>query len=90
MQLETSEELFWHRVTSDALLLDAFWYNESGALRHDMSGRILVEEMRANGMKINEVDIELFKARVEPVYTEYYEKYGDLFEQLCETIRSIQ
>ena len=49
-----------------------------------------LEEMRANGMKINEVDIELFKARVEPVYTEYYEKYGDLFEQLCETIRSIQ
>lgn len=49
-----------------------------------------VEALKAAGMTFNEVDREAFAARVEPLYTEYYTKYGEAFERLCREIRSMR
>jgi len=48
-----------------------------------------LEIMRENGMKINDVDLAPFQARVDPIYREYYAKFGDEFRELCETIRNM-
>jgi len=45
-------------------------------------------DMRRGGMKINEVQNELFRRRVEPIYQQYYRRYGPQFRQLCEEILS--
>lgn len=47
-----------------------------------------LQDMRDGGMQINEVDVEAFRRRVEPIYREYYRRYGDEFKQLCEEILS--
>jgi len=42
------------------------------------------------GMTFHPVDREVFAARVEPLYEEYYEKYGEEFERLCREIRAME
>jgi tripartite ATP-independent transporter DctP family solute receptor len=48
----------------------------------------MIAAMKSNGMQLNEVDLDPFRQRVAPVYSEYYARYGDEFEALCEHIRS--
>ncbi len=45
-----------------------------------------LETMRQAGMLLNDVDVELFRRRVQPIYDQYYQRYGDEFKQLCEEI----
>ena len=49
-----------------------------------------VEALKTAGMTFSEVDREAFAARVEPLYEEYYRKYGEAFEGLCREIRSMR
>ncbi len=52
--------------------------------------QLALDQMAQHGMKFNDVDRELFRARVQPVYEKYYRKYGDEFRTLCEQIRSME
>jgi len=47
-----------------------------------------LDQMLAGGMKLNAVDAEPFRARVEPIYAEYERRYGDEFARLVELIRN--
>lgn len=47
-----------------------------------------LEIMVENGMKINEVDFDAFKATADPIYEEYYRKHGEEFKALSEAIRN--
>lgn len=46
-----------------------------------------VEQLKSEGMQVNTVDHEAFVQAVEPVYPEYYKKFG---EELVESIRNTQ
>jgi tripartite ATP-independent transporter DctP family solute receptor len=50
----------------------------------------MLQTMLDNGMKINEVDLDIWRETVQPIYPKYYEKYGDEFQALCEKIKSIE
>lgn len=47
-----------------------------------------IAALEGAGMTFNEVDREAFAARVQPLYEEYYSKYGEVFEQLCREVRA--
>jgi TRAP-type transport system periplasmic protein len=47
-----------------------------------------LDQMVAGGMKLNEVDIEPFRARVTPIYEEYERRYGQEFTTLVDMIRN--
>jgi tripartite ATP-independent transporter DctP family solute receptor len=46
-----------------------------------------VEKLKQAGMVFNEVDHQLFAARVKNLYKEYYDKNSSEFKDLCEKIR---
>jgi tripartite ATP-independent transporter DctP family solute receptor len=48
-----------------------------------------LDDMIEHGMQINEVDRAPFEARVQPIYREYYARYGEEFRRVCELIRSM-
>ena len=49
-----------------------------------------VDALKEQGMLFNDVDIALFASRIEPVYKEAYEKYGEEFEQICKDIKEVE
>jgi len=49
-----------------------------------------VDKLKESGMIFNEVNIEDFSSRVEPVYQESYKKYGAEFEEICKAIREVK
>ncbi len=49
-----------------------------------------IEALESAGMTFNEVDRDAFAARVESLYEEYYDKYGEEFERLCREIRAMR
>jgi tripartite ATP-independent transporter DctP family solute receptor len=49
-----------------------------------------VEELKARGMKFNEVNIADFASKVGPVYDEVYAKYGNEFEEICKAIKDLK
>ena len=48
-------------------------------------GAAAIEELRAKGMEINEVDVEAFRARMGPVYEDFKAKHG---AELLETVQN--
>ena len=49
-----------------------------------------IKRMAEAGMIINEVDLDAFRLRVQPIYEEYYQRYGDRFRQLVALIQEQQ
>lgn len=47
-----------------------------------------IEELEKEGMKFNEVDNSLFAEKVQPLYEEYYELYGEDFEKIVKEIQA--
>jgi TRAP-type transport system periplasmic protein len=45
-----------------------------------------IEQLKRAGMKFNEVDLSLFRVRVNGVYEKYYARYGPEFEAICRQI----
>jgi TRAP-type transport system periplasmic protein len=45
-----------------------------------------IEQLKAAGMRFNEVDVSLFRARVNGVYEKYYARHGPEFEAICRQI----
>jgi tripartite ATP-independent transporter DctP family solute receptor len=49
-----------------------------------------LQQMKENGMYINEVDPDAFRDRVQPLYEEYFRRYGAEFRALCEQIEALR
>lgn len=49
-----------------------------------------LNQMNQAGMKINEVDLEPFRKNVQPLYEEYYVRYGKNFKDLVDVIQRQQ
>lgn len=45
-------------------------------------------DMIKGGMKLNEVDVDAFRRNVQPIYQQYYQRYGEQFQAICEEILS--
>lgn len=50
----------------------------------------LVDTLKQKGMKVNEVDIPAFVAKVQPLYKTYEQKYGSKATQLINDIQSVE
>lgn len=47
-----------------------------------------IEELKAKGMKFNDVDVGIFAERAKSVYEEAHQKYGEEFQEICVAIKS--
>jgi len=56
----------------------------------EMSEKLSIRRMEEAGMIINDVDLESFRARVQPLYEQYFLKYGDEFTDLVALIQMEQ
>lgn len=69
------------------------WVDQAAEQAVELQWRIWAEsekealaEMRSAGMQFNDVQLELFRPLVEPIYQQYYQRYGSQFKQICEEI----
>lgn len=83
-------EKFWKTLTPEQQKIIEESAKEAGQMHRNLvkeDDQKLKAELEKNGMKVNEVDKQLFKEAVKPVYKEFEEVYGkELMDQLFKAI----
>lgn len=83
-------EKFWQTLTPEQQKIIEESAREAGQLHRNLvkeDDQKLKTELEKNGMKVNEVDKQLFKDAVKPVYKEFEEVYGkELMDKLFKAI----
>jgi len=80
----------WKNLTEDqqaALVEESMALQEYEIALTAEVGAAAIEELKAKGMKVNEADVEAFRARMEPVYEDFVAKHG---AELLEAVQSTQ
>lgn len=78
-------DLVWDKLTPEEEAVVKAALEKTVDYERELAGQDLdtmLEEIKATGMKVNEVDKEPFKEAVQPVYEKYGSQYGELLEKI--------
>lgn len=75
----------WNKLSADQQALVTECIEEAIQYQHELNQadyESYIQNLKDNGMEINEVDKAPFKAAVQPVYDKYASQWGDLISQI--------